>query len=282
MLCAEAWKSLNDSDAVLFIVDTVKKPDMAFMRILKKISPRKDILNELIEFLNPSSMDNVKSKILEDVTLDLKDKKTNNSVNDQVVRPDRPVLLLLNKMDLVEDRKWLKVRNIQISEFANFNKCFYVSAKEGKGIDKVMDHLRSIAIPGEWSYPSTTITTLSMTDQIEQLVRSFLFTWFNKDVPYRVQQQTVGWTERLDGTLVIEHELIVKDSVVARMILGTNNRLIRRLKENIEYKLKKNWKIEKINFLIFVKSRKQRKSKRDKMKESRQGLAEYNSRGSGF
>ena len=32
---------------------------------------------------------------------------------------------------------------------------------------------------------------------------------FNSDVPYKFEQQTVGWTPRLDGSLLIEHEIIV-------------------------------------------------------------------------
>jgi GTP-binding protein Era len=131
-------------------------------------------------------------------------------------------------------------------------------------------------------YPSDAVTTLPKTVQLEQLIRSCLFTWFNKDVPYKIQQQTVGWTERLDGSLVIEHELIVKDSVVARMILGTKNRLLGRLRENVVYKLKQNWNMDNITLLIYVKAETQRKSRRDKIEESkRENSHLYFSRGSG-
>ncbi len=89
---------------------------------------------------------------------------------------------------------------------------------------------------------------LSKTQQVEELVRTYLFCWFNKDVPYKIQQQVVGWTPKLDGSLTIEHEIIVPDSVVARMILGVRNRLLVRLRENVQYKLEERWKI-KVHFL---------------------------------
>jgi GTP-binding protein Era len=194
----------------------------------------------------------------------------------------KKVALILNKMDLVEDKKWLKVRNMQISNHAQFDTCFYISAKEGLNIGKLKDYLKEQSLPGNWRFSPETASTLSMTGQLEQLIRGVLFTWFHKDVPYKIQQQTVGWTERLDGTLVIEHELIVKDSVVARMILGTRAKVIQRLREHVVFKLKKLWNMEKIVLLLHVKAREQRESKRDKIERSKQvDFKSFTSRGSG-
>ena len=254
-LSAEAWKNYNDCDCALLVVDTVKKPETEFLKIIRNIAPKQKILDEWREFSDQSSS------------------TRSNSV---------PVILVLNKSDLVEDRKWLKVRQYQLSGLGDFDKTFFVSAKENRGLDTLVNYLKTRAVPGAWMYPSDAVTTLPKTVQLEQLIRSCLFTWFNKDVPYKIQQQTVGWTERLDGSLVIEHELIVKDSVVARMILGTKNRLLGRLRENVVYKLKQNWNMDNITLLIYVKAETQRKSRRDKIEESkRENSHLYFSRGSG-
>ena len=254
-LSAEAWKNFNDCDCALLVVDTVKKPDNEFLQLLRKIAPKNDIEDEWKDF-----------------------REHRNTMNRNAV----PVILVLNKSDLVEEKKWLKVRQNQLSTFGDFEKCFFVSATENRGLEKLIEFLKTKSLPGKWMYPENAITTLPKTAQIEQLIRSLLFTWFNKDVPYKVQQQTVGWTERLDGSLVIEHELIVKDSVVARMILGTKNRLLSRLRENVVYKLKQNWGLENVSLLIYVKAQNQRKSKRDKMEESkRESSHMFFSRGSG-
>ena len=176
----------------------------------------------------------------------------------------------------------MKFRNVQFSSHGKFDSCFYISSITGNGCDRLVEYLQSKAIPGEWEFSPDIKTTLSMTQQLEQLIRSCLFTWFNKDVPYKIQQQTVGWTERLDGTLIIEQELIVKDSVVARMILGTKNRLLTRLKENVVFKLKSLWNMENIVLLIHVKARQQRQSKRDKVNTSKEkNLGSFLSRGLG-
>ncbi|CAJ1452222.1 unnamed protein product, partial [Effrenium voratum] len=83
----------------------------------------------------------------------------------------------------------------------------------------------------QWMYPGEMLTTMSHTDQVKQVVNAYMFKRFNVDLPYKFEQQTVGWTPRLDGSLLIEHEVMVKDSVVARMILGVRNNILRHMKK---------------------------------------------------
>ena len=254
-LSAEAWVNFNDCDLALLVVDTVKKPSEQLLEVVRKISPKKDIVNELLDHQNP-----------------LETQATTN----------KNVVLVLNKSDLVEDKKWLKVRNLQLSNQAQFDSCFYVSAKEGFNVANLKQFLKQRCMPGNWRYSPDTATTLSMTGQLEQLIRGILFTWFHKDVPYKIEQQTVGWTERLDGTLVIEHELIVKDSIVARMVIGTRAKVLHKLRDYVVYKLHKLWGIEKIVLLLHVKARTQRESKKDKLERSkRENFNSFTSRGAG-
>jgi GTP-binding protein Era len=255
-LSAEAWMSFNDCDLAVLVVDTAKRPSEEFLATVRKISPRTDIVQELTEHI-------------EGTPFPLNERKE--------------VVLVLNKTDLVEDRKWLKVRNMQLSNQGQFGSCFYVSAKESLNVKNLTKYLKEKCVPGNWRFSPETSTTLSMTGQLEQLIRGALFTWFHKDVPYKIQQQTVGWTERLDGTLIVEHELIVKDSVVARMIIGTKARVLQKLRENVEFKLRKLWGIDKVVLLIHVKAREQRESKRDIIERSKQqDFSSFTSRGSGL
>jgi GTP-binding protein Era len=254
-LSAEAWMNLNDCDVALLVVDTVKRPSENFLEIARKISPKRDIVSELTQHQSSAL-----------------------TLNEQ----GKEVILVLNKSDLVEDKKWLKIRNVQLSNQAQFESCFYVSAKERQNVDKLKQFLKQRCLPGPWRFSPDTTTTLSMTAQLEQLIRGVLFTWFHKDVPYKIEQQTVGWTDRLDGTLVIEHELIVKDSVVARMIIGTKARVLHKLRDHVVYKLQKLWGMEKIVLLLHVKAREQRESKKNKLERSkRENFNSFTSRGAG-
>merc|ERR1711974_412840 len=102
-----------------------------------------------------------------------------------------------------------------------------------------------------------------MGEQLKHVVTTHLFKWFNSDVPYKIDQQTVGWTPRLDGSLLIEHELIVQDSVVARMVLGVRNMIVGRLQDQVSYKLRKTWGMD-VEVKIWVVPLRSRLSLKDR------------------
>ena len=64
-------------------------------------------------------------------------------------------------------------------------------------------------------------------------------------------------------TIVIEHELEVKDSVVARMVLGVRNRLVAQLAHKSQSRLQEIWNVPKVILKLVVKSLRQRQSRRD-------------------
>ena len=72
-LAAEAWTALNDSDYVLFLADTVKKPTPEFLNVIRKVSPKPTLVEELSVF----------------------------NEGTELAQPKKGVALLLNKSDLI-------------------------------------------------------------------------------------------------------------------------------------------------------------------------------------
>eukprot|EP00922_Rhytidocystis_sp_ex-Travisia-forbesii_P009997 GHVS01014631.1.p1 GENE.GHVS01014631.1~~GHVS01014631.1.p1 ORF type:complete len:478 (+),score=126.29 GHVS01014631.1:87-1520(+) len=160
-----------------------------------------------------------------------------------------PVALVLNKVDLAEDRKWVSLRASEFRCHGEFDRVFFVSALLGRGLAPLVDYLMSRARPRLWTFPRDMKSTLPKIQQVEEIVKGYLMVWFNNDVPYNIEQQTIGWAEQVDGSLVIEQELIVKDDRVARMICGVRNRLVFQLRKNVSYKLSQLWALEVIVFI---------------------------------
>ena len=63
---------------------------------------------------------------------------------------------------------------------------------------------------------------------------------------------------RLDGTLVIEHELTVATTVAARVVCGVRGQILRRIGENIEHHLQEMWGLDRVELRLWVKARKTR------------------------
>eukprot|EP00746_Dinoflagellata_sp_MGD_P020314 gnl/MRDRNA2_/MRDRNA2_147321_c0_seq1.p1 gnl/MRDRNA2_/MRDRNA2_147321_c0~~gnl/MRDRNA2_/MRDRNA2_147321_c0_seq1.p1 ORF type:complete len:482 (-),score=81.93 gnl/MRDRNA2_/MRDRNA2_147321_c0_seq1:37-1482(-) len=290
-LVSAAWSGFYDCDVCLLVLDVVKRPNQDLINLLRTIAPIPGIgekrMKEIVrkaresgggpswlpptarERLLPESEDEVedeaalnKEEDSEAATGDVDDESDHQSHTPTFRKGRPPVILILNKIDKLEEDRWLHAREDELLKHARFAKIFYTSAKKELGIETLLAHLLSIAVPRPWMFPPDMITTLSHVEQIEQVVNFHLYKWFNYDVPYRVEQQTVGWTPKLDGTLVIEHELIVQDSVVARMICGVRSQLIIRLREKAARRLAALWGLP-VDLRIWVKPLKQRLSQQD-------------------
>jgi len=231
-LVAKAWNGYKDADVCLLVIDAVKRPTQALFNLVRKIAPFPEV----------------------------------QDMGDKPAEPLVPIILVLNKIDLASDKKWIIARSEEFFSHGRFSKLFFISAKKERGVTTLWEHLKTSAMPGEWVFPKDVITSLSHTEQVEQLIRTYLFSWFNKDLPYRVEQQTVGWTERPDGKLIIEQELIVKDSVAARIILGVRNSLVYRMSSHVSRRLEALWQ-RPVKVLIWVKPLKNRESFFDKQKK---------------
>lgn len=102
--------------------------------------------------------------------------------------------------------------------------------------------------------PSMSSVNLSAAELLEQTVRSYIFSWFNNDIPYGVEQKLVAWQQRGSESLFAELELHVKDSVVASIVCGRNGRLVQLLKAKTEARLTSVLGIKKVYVHFTVKA----------------------------
>jgi len=254
VLVSKAWQGYQDCELCLLVIDVVKRPTQEVFDLVRKLCPHEDIgeveLRRRQEAIAESGAPH--SWLPRPIP---------GSSNDEGERP--PVVLVLNKIDRAEEFRWVQSREREFRDHGYFDKVFYVSAKKRQGIRKLLEYLQEKSQPRPWTYPGEMRTTLSYVEQVKHQISAMLFDWFNVDVPYKIEHQTLGWTPRLDGSLLIEHELIVADSIVARMICGVRNSLVLRLRERVSHRLGKMWGV-KVELLIWVRPLKNRVSRKDR------------------
>jgi len=271
-LVGTAWKAYEDADLVLLIVDSVKKLDASLLNLVRRLAPRRALvetvalrsarqpqesdgdeegvkLESAIESQHRSlpALGGWASAALPAAVADLRDalsrqahgSSSSSSSSAEGKRP--PVALLLNKADKVTRPRYILTRKRELNQHGTFDGVFFVSAKFKRGLPILEKYLMNKCKEAPWKYPAELKTTLSKTQTVEQLIKHHLFKWFNKELPYQITQQTIGWTERLDGTLVIEQELQVKNDVVARIVSGVRARILLQLRKHVSQRLQEMW-----------------------------------------
>lgn len=274
-LVKKAWKGYEEADVVCLVVDAMKKPTLELVEVIRAIAPQKPVQSVFLDsrgaddslgnMLSISQMrnagipadiyerrnyirgliDHSESNFIESENRKEENIYDENQTSEQDIELEErklpPAILVLNKVDLASDRKWVKQRASELECHGDFDSTFFTSALDGRGTAKLLWHLLGLSRPRTWLFPTEMRTTLPKTKQIEEVLKSYIMCWFNKDVPYKVQQETIGWVEQSQGPLLIEQEFHVKDDDIARMICGYRNRLLFQMRKHASRRLSYLW-----------------------------------------
>lgn len=143
---------------------------------------------------------------------------------------ERPFVLVMNKCDLIPlERAQRKAHLIEQSGL--FAATFFVSAERGKYVDKLREYLLSRAVPRDWDFAPEMVTDQSPMEIVEECIRAQILARLNQELPYAVRQRNLGWTDLEDGSLRIDHYLLVDNLRVKRILVGRGAGTIRVISE---------------------------------------------------
>ena len=95
---------------------------------------------------------------------------------------------------------------------------FLTSATHGEGVDSLSACLVRLAVPREWEYPRGTMSDRTPLERVTDAVREQLFCALHDEVPYQIVQVNRSWATNAHGELVIDQEVQVPSTRVARML----------------------------------------------------------------
>ena len=145
---------------------------------------------------------------------------------DGVRREGRPVVLALNKIDLVRSETLLPLAAAFAGEDL-FEEVFMISAETGDGCDRLVAHLAERMPRGPWLYPEDEISDLPERLFAAEITREQVLLRLHQELPYQATVETEQWTERDDGALVINQVIYVRRPGHRKIVLGRGGRMIR-------------------------------------------------------
>ncbi|GIX61307.1 GTPase [Babesia caballi] len=208
-----AWRAYQEADVCLFVLDTVKRPDAGLFRVIRALAGSAPCeahggAEGSAGLGNGATNWGCHGQQTEGATTDghlvAVGGEEGYEDGEESPEPRKPVALVLNKIDLVQHKKWVKSRTRELKNHGTFAGVFYTSAKHGIGVENIVQFLKAAARPGHWVYPPDMLTTMSQVQVVEQAVRTYIYCWFNRELPYQVGQKVIGWTRAENGALIIE------------------------------------------------------------------------------
>lgn len=165
-----------------------------------------------------------------------------------------PLLLVLNKVDKLEDKAALLPLVAKLSETRSFARVFMISALDGRGVDDLRKYLAEIVSPGPWHYPADEISDAPLRVLASELTREKIYHWLHEELPYETTVETTDWKNFKNGSVRIEQTIYVARDSQRKIVLGKGGQSIKRISQAARKELSEILEKE-VHLFLFVKVR---------------------------
>ena len=141
----------------------------------------------------------------------------------------RPLILVLNKVDLVAKPKLLELA-ARVHAQAAFGDTFMLAALTGDGVADLRRRLAELVPAGPWLYPEDQLADLPMRLMAAETTREQAFLQLHQELPYALAVETEGWRELRDGSLRVEQVLTVERDSQKPILLGKRGAMIKAIR----------------------------------------------------
>ena len=166
----------------------------------------------------------------------------------------RPVLLVINKIDLVPPQKLLPLieeANGRLKAAATY----LVSAAKGDGCEDLLRAVASRMPEGPFLYPEDQLSDLSSRAMAAETTREQLFLQLQQELPYSITVETESWVQSRDGKEIrIDQTIYVLRDSQKAIVLGKGGRQIKAIGEAARRELEKELEA-RVHLFLFVKVR---------------------------
>ena len=175
-----------------------------------------------------------------------------------------PAVLVINKIDTVEKEKLLEV--MQTYQAAHdFQAIVPISAKEGDGVEELLDLLASYLPEGPQLFPEDMVTDQPERQVCAEIIREKLLLCLDKEIPHGTAVELTKFSERIDsGIIDIDATIFCEKASHKGIIIGKNGAMLKKIsslaRKDIEafmgakvyletwVKVKENWR-DNVNFI---------------------------------
>lgn len=141
----------------------------------------------------------------------------------------KPVILAINKVDLVEKSTILPIIEKLASKFP-FDSIVPLSAKSGDGVEALLGDIVENLTPGPRFFPEDQLTDLPEKFLVAEIIREKIYRKLKDEVPYSTAVEIEKFSEKPSKNLVVINALVyVERDSQKSIILGKKGKMIKEI-----------------------------------------------------
>ncbi len=165
----------------------------------------------------------------------------------------RKVILAINKIDMLKDKKELFDRIVYLTKFYDFDAVVPVSATRGDGMDELEDELVKTACESVHYFPDDTLTDQPERVLAAEIIREKILRLMDKEVPHGIVVAVEKMRERNDKDILdIDATIYCERETHKGMIIGKNGAMLKKISTFARQDLESFFEI-KVNLHTWVK-----------------------------
>lgn len=224
--------------------------------------------NKLGEYMLKTSKDTIKDADIITYIVDnnLKIGENENYIIDFLKTVKKPIILLINKIDLIPNTKIEELISLYKS-FGIFDNIIPISSTTGKNIDLYFDKLYDLLPEGPMYYDEDEITDQPIKKIVSEIIREKTLLFLGEEVPHGINVIVDSMKKRDNKDLYdIYTNIIVEKKSHKGIVIGKNGSMLKQIgteaRKDIEIFLD-----SKINLKIWVKIDTDWRNKNNKLSE---------------
>lgn len=164
-----------------------------------------------------------------------------------------PVILAINKIDMIKDKEELLERIVQLNSLFDFEAIVPVCASTGEHIDEIVDEMKKLAFDSPHFFPDDTLTDQPERVLAAEIIREKILRLMDKEVPHGIAVSIEKMRER-DNQDILDIEAIIYCERESHkgMVIGKKGSMLKKISTYARQDLESFFGI-KVNLQTWVK-----------------------------
>ncbi|RLA00216.1 MAG: GTPase Era, partial [Gammaproteobacteria bacterium] len=171
---------------------------------------------------------------------------------EKLKQSEAPVILLINKVDKIEDKSSLLPHLQWLSEQYDFVSIFPASALKGTNLEPLQSQIGGAMPNSEFIYPEDYVTDRSMRFLAAEAIREKLIRQLGNELPYSMTVELEKFTTDDKGTLHISAVIFVERKSQKSIVIGKGGKRLKQVGQDARLDLEKLFE-SKIFLQLWVK-----------------------------
>lgn len=164
-----------------------------------------------------------------------------------------PVILAINKIDMLSDKKELLQRIVQFNPLYPFEAIVPVCAATGEHIDELLDEMKKLSVEGPHFFPDDTLTDQPERVLAAEIIREKILRLMDKEIPHGIAVSIEKMRERDNADILdIEATIYCERESHKGMVIGKHGAMLKKISTFARQDLERFFEI-KVNLQTWVK-----------------------------